>query len=394
MRGLNLVLVLGVACGGDGSGDGDEGASSSGAGQMTGSGTDSTGPSMDEGSTGRGTGEGSEGGSSEGVDETAGADESTGGGGGTTGGGPPPVDPSRGCRAKTTFTPGETAAMEMTFDDVERTFRVRLPAGYDGAPAPVVFALHGGFGSGEQIEIAQAELNPVAEEAGAILIYPDGVATFPRQPPGPLQARAWNAGECCGGSAQNDVDDTGFLMAVLDLVEAEACVDRNRVYSTGMSNGAMMSYRLACEAADRIAAIAPVAAGRVLEPCEPSRQVPLLHIHGDMDLNAPFEGGMGCGAADIEMPSIPETLEDWSSRNGCSEQTAPGFAQGNGECVEYGDCDRETVLCTIVGGNHSWPGGVPMAGVLPDCEGPGTQSDSFIASPTIWAFFAANPRDL
>ena len=132
-----------------------------------------------------------------------------------------------------------------------RTFAVRLPSVYDGGSAlPLVIAMHGGFGSGTQLE-TQSQLTTKAEQEGFIVVYPDGVASN-------LNIRTWNAGGCCGYAMNNDIDDVGFMNALLDTLQADFAIDTQRIYFTGMSNGGFMTYRVACELSERIAAIAPV----------------------------------------------------------------------------------------------------------------------------------------
>ncbi|WP_230469921.1 alpha/beta hydrolase family esterase [Lujinxingia vulgaris] len=282
---------------------------------------------------------------------------------------------------------GISHARAILHDRLERTARVFIPSTYTpGEPMPVVFVLHGGFGSGEQIEERSAEFNPIAEREGFIVIYPDGVASD-----GLLKARTWNGGDCCGYASEANIDDVGFLMALLDELEAELCVDTARVYSTGMSNGAIMSYRLACEASDRIAAIAPVAAPQAFEPCEPTHPVALLHIHGTDDPNAPYEGGEGCGFSNFAFPPTMEGVELWRDANLCEGPSADLLDLGDGLCQTLGSCERPVVRCLIEGGGHSWPGGYPPAINLRRCEG-GQHSTDFAASEVIWRFFRGQAR--
>jgi polyhydroxybutyrate depolymerase len=154
----------------------------------------------------------------------------------------------------------------------DRTYTVRLPSSYTGTtPMPLVVAMHGGFGSGTQLE-NQSQLTVKAEEAGFIVVYPDGVASL-------LGIRTWNAGGCCGYAMNQDIDDVGFINALLDTLIADYAIDTQRIYATGMSNGGFMSYRLACELANRIAAIAPVSASMTIAACQPVRPVPVISFH-------------------------------------------------------------------------------------------------------------------
>ncbi len=303
-----------------------------------------------------------------------------------------PVDtsvdqPSVGCGTTTALGLGMTTAQSMTFGGRERTWRVRLPAGYDGTPRPILFVLHGGFGTAEQVQTRQAGFDPIAERENVIVVYPNGIAAD-ESSTNPLQrAQTWNGGACCGPASTQNVDDVGFLTAVLDRVEAEACVDKRRVFFTGMSNGGIMSYRMGCERSDRVTAIAPVAGTLQVESCEPSRQVPLFAVHGTLDENVPYAGGTGCGAGMVMTRAIPEIVGDWAARNACSGESSTTFVQGDGTCVSSETCDAETVLCSIELGDHSWPGSDTAP--LGTCGTMGgRQSTTFAASEAIWSFFA------
>lgn len=292
-----------------------------------------------------------------------------------------PADPSVGCGRVGRYPTGNTAA-SLVQDGRSRTFTVHVPPGYDGPLAlPVVLLFHGGGGSADQLQNRSAGMDPIADREGFVAVYPDGTGAL----------RTWNAGGCCGAAVRDAVDDVGFVGALLDELEAELCVDRRRVYASGMSNGGMMSHRLGCELADRIAAIAPVAAVDVTATCAPSRPVPIFHVHGSSDGHVPWEGGVGCGPSGVDYPSVPDSIEGWRSRNGCETTTTPGFSEGDGRCDGYDGCDADTVLCTIEGGGHSWPGGAPGAGAI-DCPADGPQSTTFFASEAIWSFFADHPR--
>lgn len=128
-----------------------------------------------------------------------------------------------------------------------RTYRLHVPAGLPAGPAPLVVALHSALSSGAVMELL-SRLDLVADREKFLVVYPDGE---------PAGARVWNAGDCCNRSRS---DDVGFLVGLIDHLVATQRADRARVYVTGISNGAMMAYRLACQRADRIAAFAPVAA--------------------------------------------------------------------------------------------------------------------------------------
>lgn len=263
-----------------------------------------------------------------------------------------------------------------------RTFRVHVPPGYRGSAAPLVLMFHGGGGSGEQLEERSSRMNAIADREGFVVVYPDGTGRL----------RTWNAGSCCGRSAKGQIDDVGFTAALLDHLEQRLCVDRRRIFASGMSNGGMMSHRLACELADRIAAIAPVAGVDVTARCTPSRPVPVLQIHGTEDGHVPWKGGQGCGMARVAFPSAPATMESWRTRNQCRKTQSLYLEHGDGRCETFQGCDRgsNVVLCRIEGGGHAWPGGEPRPRVFP-CPADGFQSQTFSASEVMWRFFKEHP---
>jgi polyhydroxybutyrate depolymerase len=161
----------------------------------------------------------------------------------------------------------------------------------------------------------------------------------------------------------------------------------------GMSNGAILSYRLACELSSRIRAVGPVSGTIMVDPCTPGRPVPMRHVHGTDDANLPFAGGLGCGPAGVAFTPVPDAIAGAAGRNGCTGSPVVALQEGDGTCVRQGDCPAgsEVELCTIAGGGHQWPGGEPpvVAG-LPGCPF-GYQSQSFDATTELWSFFSTHP---
>jgi polyhydroxybutyrate depolymerase len=289
--------------------------------------------------------------------------------------------PSAGCGRNANVYRAGTTPATLSFAGRERSFRVHVPAGdRGGQPLPLVLMLHGGGGSGEQLQTNSARMDPIAEREGFITVYPDGTGAL----------RTWNGGVCCGRAVSDDVDDVGFIAVLLDHLEAELCVDRRRVFATGMSNGGLLSHRLACELSTRIAAVAPVAGTLGIANCQPARPVPVLHIHGTSDGHVPWNGGPGCGPSGVAFFSVPDTMESWRSRNACGTTTSTYFEQGEGRCTAHEGCQAKVVLCAIEGGGHSWPGGVGKEPVV-SCPADGFQSQDFIASEVAWRFFEENP---
>ena len=212
-------------------------------------------------------------------------------------------------------------------------------------------------------------MNPVADSAGFLVCYPNGVAN------------AWNV----GWGFNLPTDDVGFIDTLIDHLAADYNVDLNRVYSCGMSNGGYMSYRLACQLGDRIAAVASVTGSMVPGnpyDCDPPRTVPVLQIHGTADPTVPYNG-----SPFIARP-IEEVLDEWLDRNDCPmtadttdlpdlDPDDPTSAQR----IEWTDCadQTEVLFYKILNGGHTWPGSPITVGV--------TNRD-FDASTEIWEFFS------
>jgi polyhydroxybutyrate depolymerase len=249
-----------------------------------------------------------------------------------------------------------------------RRFAVHVPAGYDPSiPTPVVIDLHGRNSNASQ-QMLVSGMRSKADRAGFIAVHPEGVE------------QTWNAGICCGAAMSEDVDDVAFVDALLDELERELCVDAGRVFATGLSNGGYMAHRLACDLADRIAAIAPVAGPNGTVPCTPSRPVSVLHFHGTNDGIVPYEGFGG-------FFSVPDTMREWAARDGCRGESEVYLTTGDVRCERWMGCRLGTSveLCTIDGGGHQWPGGTTIPGL-------GNNTGDIDATDAMWTFFEAHGR--
>ena len=146
--------------------------------------------------------------------------------------------------------------------------------------------LHGGFGSAEQAERSYG-WNQLADSAKFVVAYPDGVG------------RAWNAnGGCCGRPGREGLDDVGFITAAVDDISESVGIDTAQVYATGISNGGMMAYALACNTST-FAAIGPDSATQ-LDPCTAPHPTSVMHIHGTADRLIRYDGEPGYGVARID----------------------------------------------------------------------------------------------
>lgn len=227
---------------------------------------------------------------------------------------------ARGCC--TDPTPGDPLAsgdhdLTLDHDGQTREYKLHVPPQYDRcARLPLVFMLHGGFGSSENAA-EDYGWNEKADAEGFFVCYPDGTGTI----------QTWNAMHCCGYARRNDVDDVGFIAALIDEVTRFARIDSHRIYATGMSNGAMLSHRLGAERPDLFAAIAPVA-GAVggqentdapfVFPPNPASPVPIIIFHGTADTHVLYDGGeTQAGVGDRVDVSVAESADFWVQANGC-----------------------------------------------------------------------------
>lgn len=239
-------------------------------------------------------------------------------------------------------------------DGQERYFLVHLPPSYNGQPLPLIIAMHGGLGSATNIE-KQSKLSEKADKADYIVVYPEGAKS-------PLGIRTWNAGVCCGYAADNDIDDVGFISALIDLMIAEYKIDSTRVYATGMSNGGFMSYRLACELTDKIAAIAPVAASMTMDNCTPSRPISVMHFHSTEDNSILYEGGVGDGLSKHYNPPLDSVLSAFAGHAKCASK---GTIKTESPYSHYVwnscSCNVAMEYFLTTDGGHSWPMGTKTA---------------------------------
>jgi len=249
-------------------------------------------------------------------------------------------------------------------EKMERTYLVHIPAGLnDQQLVALVFVFHG-FQENGNFARTYSGLDSIASANGFVAVYPDGS--------GDAGSLSWNAGLCCGYAVQNKVDEPAFVRAIIADVQTMVKIDPRRVYAAGFSNGALLSYRLACEMSDTFAAIAPVAGVLTYQPCEPRQAVSVLHAYGTKDQVVPFDGG-GSG---LQFPSVRETLNKWKEVDGCDGDEK---VEHNGIVTHtsYEGCKPGLAveLYAVDGIGHSWPSKyiVPL-------------------SQIIWDFFAAHPK--
>lgn len=284
-------------------------------------------------------------------------------------------------------------------DGIERTYFVHLPESYSSkSAAALVILLHGGGGLARRM-LAFTGFGPLSEKYGIVILAPDGVD------------RHWNDGRVETGYRAHDekIDDVGFIAALIKKMEHEYNIDQNRIFVTGISNGAMMSYRLGLELPAKIAAIAPVV-GAMPEPLAAqwksqgnkmlSPRVPAIIFNGTDDPLVPFNGGevhlirkkLGT------VLSVPVTAQLWAALNGCGEKPKISSVPVSDQDMKISKTvfsntsnNTEVVLYAISGAGHTWPGPEPGAQYLPP-RLIGRACHGLNATELIWTFFESHDR--
>ncbi len=278
----------------------------------------------------------------------------------------PPRTHASGDFAKTIVSGGET-----------REYLLHVPPSYLGnEQMPLVFNWHG-LGGTASDQQQYSELPVKADEAEFIIVAPQRLVSQAQHNFTKSPARA---------------DDVAFTGDILDELQAELCIDSARVFSTGMSNGAQMSIRLACNLSERIAAVAPVAgayyppfAVGFQEPgCVSTRAAALIAFHGTADDAFPFTGGQGIFGL-IYRSFEDEIMPDWAEHNGCTIGPVHEPVTANVRLVRYEGCDENATveLYVVEGGIHVWPGAQDLD--QPDVN------DEISANDLMWDFFQAHP---
>ncbi len=263
-------------------------------------------------------------------------------------------------------------------DGIQREYLLYVPSTYTGnSPVPLVLNFHG-YTSNYFEQFVYGNFTVLAETANFIIALPQGTKD-------PYGLRGWNVGKT---SIQITEDDIGFVEALIEEISNTFSIDKKRVYSTGMSNGGDLSYILACQLSDKIAAIAPVAGAMVMGAmmdCNalPQYPTPILIIHGTEDPSflAPYDGNN-------EIESVADVMRFWVNNNHANNKptvtSLPDIEPNDGSTVEHIIYDRGAKRSSIehfkiLGGGHTWPGAAFIIGP--------TNMD-IDASEEIWKFFS------
>ena len=267
----------------------------------------------------------------------------------------------------------QTINASITHDGIERDYILYVPEIYDGSTAvPLVLNFHG-FGSSASQQMFYGDFRDIADTEGFLLVHPEGTTLIGNQ--------FWNVGF---PGLSSTIDDVGFTEALIDELATLYTIDLDRVYATGMSNGGFMSFLLACQLSEKIAAVASVTGSMTqdtFDDCNAQLPTPVLQIHGTEDDVVLYNEN------NLSLP-IPDVISYWVDHNNCettpTTTTLPDVDVSDGSTIEYsvyedGDNGITTEHMKVIGGGHTWPGSVlNTAGTNQDID----------ASMEIWLFFS------
>lgn len=280
--------------------------------------------------------------------------------------------------ASVTVVEGEIA----TDDGRARSYRAHTPSAMPDGELPLLIALHGGGGSASQYESASG-FQELAATEGVLVVFPEGSGGRASG----AGVRTWNAGECCGPSVRDGVDDVAFIRLLIAELAAEQPIDTDRVLVAGHSNGAAMAYRLACELSEHVVAIGVQAGPLGVDECSPGRPVSVLHLHGGADANVPLDGGVGEGVSGVDFSPVRDGLTTLARVGGCPDSPTTEVRAEDEPAVtveRWGPCDGdvEVELRVVDGAGHGW-----MA-----VEGAGGRGGAdpvgYDATAEIWSFLS------
>ncbi|WP_232548870.1 alpha/beta hydrolase family esterase [Propioniciclava soli] len=295
--------------------------------------------------------------------------------------------------------PAGTSLVEVPFAGVTTRVRVNVPDAPSRKALPLVLDLHGSSANGT-VQAGISGLGAIADREQFIVAQPTAAIPLPTTDPLPDGNWAWNvpgvpttAGAFPPAGAR---DDVAYLSAVVDQLDARACVDERRIYATGFSGGGRMASALACARPDLIAAIAPVAGLRAGRPdptdtttvdaasCPPDAPVAVLTFHGDADFVNPF-----AGSADLRWGySVNLALATWADLDDCRARPSTMQVSEHVTRISYAGCARRAAVVGYIveGGGHTWPG------TAVDLSPLGVTTQEIDASELMWEFFAAHQR--
>jgi polyhydroxybutyrate depolymerase len=261
----------------------------------------------------------------------------------------------------------------ITVDGVERSYILHIPPGYSSSThLPLVFVLHGMGGTAESFK-SKSGMSAKADQENFVAVYPNALGN----------PSVWNSN--LSDISSKGVDDVGFIRVLLDRLEHDLRIDRRRVYCSGFSSGAIMSYLLGAKLSHRLAAIGIVSGtvgnrapdGKIRIIPTPSDPVPVIAFHGRKDGTIYYDGG----GSMVNCLSVADSIKFWVSADGCvSSPQKTTKPNDNLRIDDYGGCKdgSEVILYTFKNGTHEWPSL--------------QNNDNFSATDSMWEFFVHHPR--
>ncbi|MBI3374321.1 MAG: hypothetical protein HY017_21565 [Betaproteobacteria bacterium] len=306
-------------------------------------------------------------------------------------------DPDNACALDRHTEPG-SHSLAIDVNGLERTYMVHVPASCTPqTPSAVVIMLHGGGGTA-RAAMWETGWALKSEQEGFLAVFPNAMAADPARPSSFAgNPQLWNDGSDRFYPGQSAPDDVGFIAAMLDDLSVRFALDKQRVFVTGFSNGASMSFRVGAELSDRIAAIAPVAGALWFDPPTFRYPVSMCYITGTADPLNPIEGGvprLATGASDRvrgkPKPPVRDSISKWAGALGCPAATASAT---DADGVRTETCSTragaaEVVYIAVDGLGHTWAGGRSL---LPESM-VGKTSSRIRANDIVWAFFRKHAR--
>ena len=267
----------------------------------------------------------------------------------------------------------EVTETSILHDGLDRSYILYVPESYnENSPVPLILNLHG-YSMNAGTQMVYSNFYPIADSEGFILVHPEG--TYDEN-----GFAYWNS------AGITEIDDIGFLSALIDTIDANYNINLDRVYSMGMSNGGFMSYTLACEVSNKIAAIASVTGSMStlqMSTCNPTHSMPVMQIHGTADPTVPYEGN------DTFISAIDDIIAYWVNFNQCNSSAIVNnipnintldLCETEHYIYENGINGSSVELYKIINGGHTWPGAlIPLTG--------NNTNQDFNASEKIWDFF-------
>ena len=280
-----------------------------------------------------------------------------------------------------------TAAHAVVVSSLDRTYLLHVPpdkrlnSASIPVPYPLVIVLHGSSGSASSIEETSG-MDSLADAQAFLVAYPNGTGGDFN-----LYPSDWNAGTCCGGANRDNVDDLGFLAALITEVSAQVPVDARRVYVTGFSAGGRMAYHAGCQLSTTIAAIAVVEGSLVDDACTPTKPVALWAVHGTDDAEVLYDEDAPPPPGDVPAlaDSLPPAVQFWTALNGCTTGTLTATSDHVGHTSFTSCTGADVSFYSIDGGTHGWPGG-------PDDPGSQPPMNEMKASVLMWQFLVRHVR--